>query len=162
MENKLSTDFCSRQQKEFINDSISSYNTFNTFSNSCDVTDRSSISRYRDGYGTNSCVIDFDSKSRQSEMTHGPEKKQLFTRSFKAVPDFGRGCLNVTTVESMLKNGESSSSSCKDNLAEYNFDRFVPLTNCMKEHISGYGQANYFQAGMDTRELWRCASRSNK
>ena len=77
------------------------------------------------------------------------------------MPDFGRGCLNVTVTESLLKNGLDTSILCKSNLAENDFDRFVPLTDCMKKHIAGFGQANYFQAGLDTREMWRCASRSN-
>ena len=156
MENKLSTDFCSKLQKEEINESITKYTIF-PFAQG----DRTEMSRYRDGYGISSTNVDDDTKARQSEITHGPERRQLYPRNFKAVPDFGRGCLNVTGMESVLKNGENS-SICKDFLAEVNFDRFIPLTNCMKEHISGFGQANYFQAGMDTREQWRCSSRANK
>jgi len=161
MENKLSTDFCSKKQKEQLNESMTNYTIFSQGHLPCAGADRSAMSRYRDGYGISSCTIDDDSKARQSAMTHGPEKRQLFPRNFQAVPDFARGCLNVTSMESVLKNGEDA-SLCKDHLAEVNYDRFVPLTSCMKEHISGFSQANYFQAGMDTREQWRCSSRANK
>lgn len=155
MENKLSTDYCSKAQKQFINDGITNYNTFNFYDSSFD---RSSMSRYRDGYGVNGAIVDADSQTRNSEITHGPEKRQLSTRNFKAVPDFGRGCLNVTVTESILKNGLDT-SFCRTRLAENNFDRFVPLTKCMQSYIAGFGQPQ--QIGLDTRELWRCASRSN-
>lgn len=153
MENKLSTDYCSKAQKQIINDEISNYNTFNFYDGSFD---RSEMSRYRDGYGVNGATV---SQTRQSELTHGPEKQQLSTRSFKAVPDFGRGCLNMTVTESILKNGLDTSALCKENLAENNFDRFIPLTKCMQNYIAGFGQPQ--QIGLDTREMWRCASRSN-
>ena len=152
MENKLSTDYCSRVQKQTINDGVSEYSTFNFYNSSME---RSNMSRYRDGYGINGLNID---QTRNSEITHGPEKIQLMTRNFQAVPDFGRGCLNITVTESLIKNGLDT-SICKDHIEENNFDRFIPLTKCMQNYIAGFGQDK--QIGVDTREMWRCASRSN-
>ena len=152
-ENKLTTDNCARIQKENDNRAINDYTSYNYFTSSpCNRTDveRSRVFPVTCG------------ESLQSSITHGHERKQLQSRNFKAVPDFSKGCLNFAAAESVLLNGQDTRSTTCRNYDEFDFDRFVPLTDCMKNHILGYGQANYFQAGMDTREAWRCSSRSKK
>ena len=152
-ENKLTTDKCARIQKDNDNKAFSDYTTFNFYN--ADPCNRQDNERSR-VVPVTYCE---DSSKLQSSITHGPERKQLSSRNFKAVPDFSKGCLNFVASESLLINGRDTRSSCR-NYGEYDFDRFVPLTDCMKNHIAGYGQSNYFQAGMDTREACRCSSRS--
>ena len=151
-ENKLTTDKCARIQKEKDNRAINEYSSFNYFSSS--PCSRKDIERSR------VVAVATCGDSLHSTITHGPERKQLLSRNFKAVPDFSRGCLNFTVTESVLLNGQDTRSGTCRNYGEYDFHRFVPLIDCMKTHILGYGQAN--QAGMDTREAWRCSSRSKK
>jgi len=140
-ENKLTQDPCELLAKSRENESIVDYQTFN-FYNFGDCAKKmeqlNTVAwehpnlRFRDGYGiANQCVIDNDNKIRyQSEVTHGPEKRQYYIRNFYAVPDFARGSCAPNT-ESLLKNGISTSKDREcDRLSEKNFNRFTPYTDC--------------------------------
>lgn len=163
-ENKLSMDACALRQKTSDNEEILSYNTVN-FYDGCDSTKKTELIskypnlRYREGFGVaNACVIDSDSAVRMVQPTHGPERRQLFSRNFQAVPSFGKGCLDVTVTESLLKNGEAVHKCGR--FSERDFDRFVPLTPCMQTWVKAQGE-NHIPIGANTREIWRCAAKNN-
>lgn len=163
-ENKLTTDNCAIKVKENTNSGIINYNTTSYKSEQLQQSREKLMEKYpnlhyRDGYGVSSDnTIDHDSKSRLVQPTHGPEKQQLFTRNFISIPDFGHGCLNAISTESILKNGqEAYKRGCKERLS----DHFImPLNDCMRDHLLG-GRKD-LRMGVDTREQWRCLSRSNK
>jgi len=158
-ENKLTTDTCAQQLRAKDNDSYLQYNLANFYDVDCESQTRTELLakypnlRYREGYGVaRPCAIDSDSDVRLIAPTHGPERRQLFSRNFQAVPSFNRGCLNLTTVESTLINGESSALKDCDKYAEHDFQRFTPLTSCMQSWIQG---RDFIPFGANTRELWR-------
>lgn len=167
-ENKLTMDSCALQAKENDNISIVDYYTYNSIncenqdSKPCSKTDLMYYNpnlRFRNGYGlTDACNVETDSKARYVQFTHGPEKKQLCVRNFKAVPDFAKGNLSITTIDSYLKNALDTSVD-KDcaKLSEKTIQRFIPLNDCVKNHIDKYSP-NY-EHGVNTRELWRCIAR---
>jgi len=160
-ENKLSVDACALGAKERENQSIRDYQLFN-FYGSCDSSNVQEFASknpnltFRNGYGvTSSCTVDTDSAMRMTCLGHGPEKRQLSTRNFIAVPDMSRGC-SLPDTETYLLNAQDTTlyREC-DRLAEKNYDRFVPLMPCINEHIKGYGQRDYFPVGIDSREETR-------
>jgi len=164
-DNSLIADKCAQAAKEGDNKAIMDYSIYNYFNEGqCDTpADKSRASligqypnlRFKDGYGVaNGCAIDADSAARIVPPTHGPEKQQLFARNFQAVPDFGRGCLNLTDTESLIMN-RLDTRECGF-LAERDFDRFTPLTPCMQKHVAG--QTSSVERPIDTREMWRCSS----
>jgi hypothetical protein len=137
-ESKLSQDECAKLARSRANECISDYMLFNYFNNGdCNKTkelNKLALEhpnlRFRIGYGV-ACVIDDDSKARySSDITHGPEKRQLYVRNFHAIPDFARGAFAPNT-ESMLINGVDTSSDKQCNrLSELDYDRFTPYTRC--------------------------------
>jgi hypothetical protein len=145
-ESKLSQDECAKLARSRANESVSDYVLFNFFNDGdCEgkAKELDEIAwehpnlRFRNGYGVASeCVIDNDSKARySSDITHGPEKRQLYVRNFHAVPDFARGAFAPNT-ESMLINGIDTSSDKQCNrLSEKDFDRFTPFTRCVESFI---------------------------
>lgn len=167
-ENRMSTDTCAINEKNKDNESIISYNVLNSKQYINEKNKESLLSqypnlRYKNGYGnTTGCTVDQDSKVRLVSPTHGPERRQLFSRNFVSVPDFSRGSLNAIGTESLLKNGPEDTQQCKIDLREVSVDRYVPFTDSMKQFLFGCRQITAMPFGMDTREQYRCLSRSNK
>lgn len=159
-ESKIGTDTCAIGVREETNKYINDYNTFNYFGG-CgkDVVSHSLENRnltFRNGYGTASaCTIDKDSEMRFACIGHGPERQQLSSRQFIAVPNMGRG-IAIPDVESALLLAEDTGlgNTC-GKYNEKSYDRFVPLTDCMKNYIDGYAMRNYFPVGVDSREETR-------
>lgn len=151
-ENKLSQDDCARLAKSRVNESINDYVLFNFFNmGDCDgknkelesIASRHPNLRFRNGYGVaSSCRIDEDSKARyNSDVTHGPEKRQYYVRNFHAVPDFARGTCAPNT-ESLLINGLDTTRDRQcERLTEKDFDRFTPFAGCFGQYIQ-QGQQN--------------------
>jgi hypothetical protein len=145
--NRLTMDACAIQTREYENQSLLDYNTFN-FYTSCDtkkkadalVTEYPNL-RYHMGYGVSDpSVIDDDSKIRIGGQTlRTVENQQLQTRLFQAVPSLDRGVL-VPNLESAIKNGSDTSiyNDCH-NLAEFQTMHPTPLTECMQQFISNAG-----------------------
>jgi hypothetical protein len=151
-ENVLSQDECAKLAKSRENESISDYVMFNFFDmGDCEgkMKELQSVAsehpnlRFRNGYGVaSSCVIDRDSEVRNNvDLTHGPEKQQLYVRNFHAVPDFSRGVCAPNT-ESLLINGlDTSHDRVCNRLMERDFNRFTPYTECFARFIE-QGQIN--------------------
>ena len=147
LEHRIGADECAQSARELQNRSIDDYYLFNAYStNSADCKAEEEKVRafmsanhisYRDGYGfANQCHVDDDSKIRMGqEMTHDRSRTQLFTRTFQAVPNFARGGL-IPNVESRLVQGDqvSDKRAC-DVLAEVNYNRNVPLLECLKGNV---------------------------
>lgn len=143
-ENHLSQDECALLTQSLVNKSIADYNLFNTYSTASCKDDKmkefmvnNPNLRYRDGYGVSShCVIDKDSQMRnQSKMTHDREKISLCSRWYTAVPNLGKGGL-IPNIESKLKyNGDTSDIRDCDRITEKDFNRFIPLPQCMAQNI---------------------------
>jgi hypothetical protein len=90
---------------------------------------------FRDGYGTtNACQIDNDSEVRiqPSEHIRGKGKNQMFTRTFQAIPNLGRGEINVEN-ESIIQQGEITFDDfdCQGKA----LDVFTPMLKCLSDNI---------------------------
>lgn len=153
--NRLIDDTCVRDAKEFQNDYINNYLTFNYYPTNYDECPKDdaenkmndmvefSLDNYMhiaDGYGTPShCLIDKDSEIRHNTIwTHDHKsKQQLCSRVFQDIPDLSKGGF-VPQLESKLVQGEDTAmrKSC-DVLAEKSlFDHhIIPMVDCLKNTI---------------------------
>jgi len=167
-ENKLSQDSCALLAKSRENESVVDYLTYNYYTNGdfdARMQELNKVAwnnpnlRFRDGYGVASGQrIDEDSMTRyDSEITHGPEKRQFYVRNFQAVPDFARGSCAPNT-ESLLKNGIDTSPEKECNkLVEKDFDRFVPYNECMDKFIEQGARSlpEMLTIGVNSRDIVR-------
>lgn len=121
-----------------------------------------------DGYGVSPLhVIDKDSclRLRKESGIRGPDKQQLYTRVFTAVPDFGRGSF-IPNVESRLRQGHDTfvDRPCYS-LTERDYDRFAIFDDCMQNYIDGYSNSLNVYAennglfGVRSRDLKQCQKR---
>lgn len=141
---KISMDACAIEVKDSENRSMLDYSTYN-FYGSCTETqaDVQKLAmeypnlRFRTGYGlADACTIDADNKIRyDTKWTNPPERQQLSTRTFVAVPNFGRGTV-TPNLETMMIHG-TDTSIYKDchNLAEYTLGWRAPITECTENFI---------------------------
>ena len=151
------------------------YNTFNYFSGGKCPEKSEELKEfaakypnltYREGYGTDSCKIDDDSKIKHSEITNWRGKQQFQTREFQAVPDLSKGIF-MPGVESKLVEGQVSThivNNCEQ-LQERNYNRFVPFLDCIKEYVvDGYKpeNENVSRSGINTREFTRAKMLKNR
>jgi hypothetical protein len=143
---RLTDDDCALVTKELQNNSINDYLLYNTYVTSQCKQDRTTFDefvannpnlRFKDGSGfLNGCTVDNDSQLRNgAKITHDKEKIQLQTRWNQAVPSFNKGGL-IVNVDTRLKSSEDTSvfRSC-DKVVEKNFDRFIPLPQCLARSI---------------------------
>ena len=163
----LKNDSCATSTEQLENDSIFNYNMFNSskiYGDCRQVEEHiKSIAgdypnlRYRIGYGqADGCHSLEESKLKNSLLTHGSEKIQLFSRNFLAGPDLASGLL-IPQIESQLQQGYSSvcDSSFLGKMAEVDFDRFTPFGDCMQKMYDDYPKAlpNNFSIGENSRKL---------
>lgn len=145
-EHRLGADDCAVDAKTYQNASISEYNLWNNFNNTCNaesdakfasfVLDHPNL-RFKNGYGfTDRCNVDNDTEMRNNgKITNERARVQLFTRFYQANPDLSRG-LVVPNLESKLVQGDDTTQykQCI-RTTERDFDRFMPLLPCLKETI---------------------------
>lgn len=145
--NRLTQDSCALKTRDNENKSMMDYRLYNPFNiDQCEkkieklnalVAENPNL-RFRDGYGhTVPCMIDQDSMLRnEAKVTNTREKQPLNTRFFHAVPDVSHGAF-IPNTESMLKLGgvDSTHERQCDRLAEKNFNRFVPLSECVDTFV---------------------------
>jgi hypothetical protein len=163
----IKNDSCALSVNDLENESIFSYNTFNSSRvfGDCKIREDKIKEmsseypnlRYRIGYGqADSCYIGEYNKLANSKMTHGPEKMQLFSRNFVAGPDLSTGIL-IPQIESQLQQGYSSicDSMVFGKMAEVDFDRFTPLNGCLKQFYGDYYKSipKQFSIGQNSRNL---------
>jgi hypothetical protein len=165
-ENRLTQDECALATKSQENKAFELYNGWNYFgdcdSAAAEVTEFASKYpnlRFRRGYGNaDSCTIDKDSEVKMIPPTHGPERRSFDVRTFHAVPNLARGCVAPYT-ESRLIHGQDTTrlyDRVCPNSAEVDFERFTPLTRCMRDYIDGYGSYEVDpRFGANTREMLR-------
>jgi len=147
--NKIRQDACALETRDRENQSRIEYLTYNYYNvdGTCAEVEQKVKSlaneypnmRFRVGYGVaSSCTIENDSRIRLgSDLTHGPERQILNSRSFVAAPYFGRGQA-IPNLESVLLNGIDTLSE-KDchKIAETNFPVFQPLSPCIESYVKG-------------------------
>lgn len=116
-----------------------------------------------EGYGMMVPVdkIDEDSKLRignPAASVRGPDRQQLYTRLFKAVPDFSRGSA-IPNVDSRLRYGYDTmvNKPCYS-LSELQFDRWDVFDNCMENCIN----KKYIEGIVDTDKIIGLRSRDFK
>lgn len=165
--NSLSQDCCARNLRNNENTSICSYQTIDLKSenvcNSRMFTDNPNL-RCRNGYGVaNAGVIDCDSRLRYKDPSQikGPDKRQLLTRTFTAVPDMSVGTF-IPNVESRLIMGHDTyvDHGCQD-LTEIQFDTYQPFTQCTESYIQGWTDSiiqedETTRLGVPTRDMKQC------
>lgn len=141
--NRLTQDECALRTRDNENRSITDYRLYNPYNiDACEkklkdlndfIAENPNL-RYRDGYGyAVPCLIDQDSMMRNdAQWTNTRERQSLNVRFFHAVPDISRGAF-IPNTESLLKIGPVDSTHERqcDRLAEKNFNRFVPLQECV-------------------------------
>lgn len=148
--NHLTNDSCAVLARDLENQSIIDYLTFSPNPISCEaeITNLSDMAmshpnlRFKSGYGiTPSCRVDNDSSMRYNQALRLPEKQQLFTRVFQAVPNFGRGSCAPNT-ESFLQSGWDTTvdKDCAA-LAEHTFNRYTPFLGCVQRYVDNYARS---------------------
>jgi hypothetical protein len=170
-ENRLGTDECARNAKDYQNSSINDYNLWNVYNMDCapgrekeleDFATKNLNLHYRNGVGyTNSCYVDNDTEMRNNGLiTNEKAKCQLFTRFYQANPDLSKG-KSVPNVESRLIYSEDTTQyrQCH-RLGERDFERFVPLIPCIEDKIQDPDHIvlPFNQGGENSREMMRSAA----
>jgi hypothetical protein len=117
--------------------------------------------RFRDGFGLAPENVDGDSATKfagPDKALRGPEKKQLFTRVFHAVPNFGRGSCAPNTESILLSGGQDTHlHQLCGSIAEQNFDRYMPFVDDMKQYIDKFSESlgNVNTIGISSRDEMR-------
>lgn len=165
----IKNDECARNIDNLENDSIFNYYIFNAYKIYGDCTkveekikaiaNEYPNLRYRIGYGhADACHAAIDSSLKNSVLTHGPEKIQLFSRNFVAGPDLSNG-LSIPQIESQLQQGHSSTCEAMRNgkMAEVDFDRFTPFGSCLQEFYNSYHKSlpDKHSIGENSRSLMK-------
>lgn len=165
----ISQDTCARRKRNEQDCRILKYNTngFKDLSNTNEhVKNRILTSNKKmqctDGYGVTPAHIDEDSKLRYmiNHKIRGPEKHQLYSRIFVAVPDFSRGTL-IPNIDSRLRIGVDTDvdQPCRS-ISEVDYDRNEVFDGCMTNYLTdGYYDAiNEFDkfVRFDTRQYKSC------
>jgi hypothetical protein len=145
-QNRLGTDACAIDARNYQNSSINDYQLWNTYMMDCNDGEEKRLRQfmidnpnlhYRDGYGyTTSCYVDNDSEVRNNaKITNEKAKCQLFTRFYQANPDLSKGRV-VPNLESRLKYADDTTQirQCQ-RLTETNFNRFTPLVPCLAQTV---------------------------
>jgi hypothetical protein len=149
--NRLTGDSCAILARDLENQSILDYLTFNPNPASCE-TEIKTISelssqypnlRFKSGYGqAPSCRIDGDSTLKYNpDSLRMPEKQQLFTRVFQAVPNFSKGSCAPNTESYLLSGWDTSVDKDCATLAERNYDRYTPFIGCVQNHMDSYAKS---------------------
>lgn len=150
--NSIKLDTCAQLTTDRENASIFDYNTMNYFDiegNCAQLNEKIQVLslenpnlRFRNGYGQSApCTIDTDSELKNSQMTHGPERMQLFSRNFAAGPNLSHG-QGPAQVESIIQQGFDTTiyKECGF-ITEQDYNRFTPLQNCMASFIDNYSKS---------------------
>ncbi len=164
--NAVSQDDCATQMRNIGNNSIFDYrvdNPIRVHDKPCktDLFVENPNLRYRDGYGnTPKEKVDADSELRleDPDQIRGPDRQQLFVRTFKAVPDLSSGTF-VPNVESQLIHSHDTfvDRGCTS-LTEVYYDRNHIFTPCINDYVHGYSRAVPYEprTGIPSRDLKQC------
>lgn len=157
--NSLSQDECARRLREHESKRFHQYNV-HELQKQGDINDIPHFLdnpnlRFKSGYGiTIPENVDCDSRLRFQNEMRGPDRKQLFSRVFHAVPNFGRGTI-IPNVESMLIMGHDTNvdEPC-NSLAELDYDRNF-LSSCMQKYVEQKGESwgNESRIGIASRDM---------
>lgn len=171
LDNAVSQDECNLKLKCLGNTNIFDYNVNNFLNNTNICKDELFVKnpnlRCKNGYGNASReTIDCDSRLRYDDPSQirGPDRQQLFTRTFKAVPDLSSGTF-ISDIESRLIHGHDTYNDrdCTS-LTELYYDRNQIFTPCVEDYVHGYGKSveNEMRTGLPTRDFKQCPQSSTK
>lgn len=165
--NSVSQDCCALQIRNNENMSACEYQTLDLKGdNVCNMQMylNNPNLRCKNGYGIASPqVIDCDTRLRYNDPAHirGPDKRQLYARTFMAVPDMSVGTY-IPNVESRLIMGHDTfvDHGCKD-LTELQFDIYQPFTHCTDNYVRGWTNSiveedKNTRIGVSTRDMKQC------
>ena len=171
----LSMDACAIQARERDNASIQDYQLLNYYNlnHTCpqqltvvqDMQINYPNLKGRIGHDVAPCLIDVDSESKYSKvLTHGPEKQQLATRNFHAVPNLSKGTC-APGVESWIVQGSDTARQRECfRLTEQDFERNIPFTPCMQDFVRNMGMSipDTHAIGESSRDVMRSSGMLNK
>lgn len=173
--NSVKLDPCAQAALDQENLSILNYNTMNYFVMDGDCIGTSKRLeeialeypniRIKNGFGQgNACTIDTDSSFKNTSLTHGPERQQLFARMFMAGPNLSRGP-GAPQIEQMIQQGIDTTIERECGyLTEFDYNRFTPLQGCVSEFINNFGSSlpSVPQIGVNSRDIVRQSDFINK
>jgi hypothetical protein len=146
-ENRLGTDTCAINAKDYQNISMEDYSLWNNYNTKCSAAEQRRLEEFaannnnltfRKGYGyADNCVVDDDSELRlDGKLTKEKAKTQLFLRFYQSGPNLGKGH-TIADVESRLIYAEDTTQrrECSWKIAEKDYDRFTPLLPCLEKNI---------------------------
>lgn len=173
--NRVNQDACAMEVRDRENQSMTDYSTFNFYQagTTCEAQEKKlrelSSSHpnltFRVGYGVaSSCTIDEDNKLRYgSDLTHGPERQTLCTRTFVASPSLGKG-QSIPNLESILINGVDTvvERDCHK-IAESQFGVFAPMAPCVANFVKGAAMVvdDDIRIGRPSKEIFLSARKSS-
>jgi hypothetical protein len=167
---QLYDDECAINAREYQNMSIHEYRLWNDYNYACNSEGEKKLQQfstthpnlhYRNGVGmTTSCHVEKDSDLRlNAKITSEKARNQLFHRFYQNNPYLGKG-KTVPNVESRLMQSEDTSKlKVCDRIAEKDFDRFIPLVQCVKDTVQNADTVVYpwTNGGDNSRLLMRDA-----
>lgn len=142
-QNNICSDSCWEEAKNYGNNKINSYYTYDNQLVDCDAPnvrmpdfmyDHVNL-RGRPGYGVaDPCLIDNHSRliNNVEGLTRDRCKLQLFKRLFNAPPLFKGQCGDINNELDILS-GNDSSDKCKKIIMEQQIKNPIPLVDCMKD-----------------------------
>lgn len=145
-QNTLCSDSCWQEYKNFQNDKIMNYNTYEKSGQLLDcespnvrlpqfMYDHPNL-RGRAGYGlTESCLVDTynDLLKNEALYTRDRCRVQLSRRIFTSAPQL-KGCKGDISKElDLLSGSDTTSGVCRKSLMELQLNQPVPLVDCMKD-----------------------------
>lgn len=170
--NAISQDECHNSLKNEGNKTIYNYNVdkIKTNGDHCQsslFTDNTNL-RCKDGEGYASQEnIDCDTKLRYKNPheIRGPDKQQLHTRMFQAVPDLSTGTF-LSDVESHLIHSHDTyvDRGCQS-LTEVYYDRNELFNPCITDYyVKGYKKSveDDIRTGLPSRDMKQCPKKNEK
>jgi hypothetical protein len=145
-QNNICNDFCWQDYKNFQNDKIMNYNTFDKSTQLLDcespnvrvpqfMYDHPNL-RGRAGYGlTEPCLVDIYSDLIKNDnlLTRDRCRVQLSKRIFTSVPQL-KGCNGDMSKElDIISGSDTISGTCRKSVMELQIKHPIPLVDCMKD-----------------------------
>lgn len=166
LDNAISQDECHDSLKNEGNSTMYEYNvdTVKTTGDHCQskfFTDNPNL-RCKDGFGYASQEnIDCDSKLRYKDPheIRGPDKQQLYSRTFTAVPDLSTGTFLSDVESNLIHSHDTYVDKGCESLTETYYDRNQLYNPCVNDHyVKGYEKSveGDIRTGIPSRDMKQC------
>jgi hypothetical protein len=145
-QNRLGTDTCAINARDFQNQSMEDYSLWNTYNMKCNAPSERKLDEFaannnnlnfRNGYGfTTACHVDNDTDLRlDGKLTKEKSKTSLFTRFYQGGPSLGKGHTIPDLESRLLHSQDSGQQKNCIRTAEVDYDRFTPLLPCLEKNV---------------------------